>query len=290
MGALSLWLSSRVLRLAAMALGCAAAATAGTAIIRLDPAALHGAPTECDPSTHTDVVYLIMIFTGLMPVIALFLDFGLSGLVNPLQTGRGIRLCGSLPLCIAVPGAWILQSFTQYWAHRLLHMRLFWPIHATHHAAEDFNVITAIRHHPVSSLIASIASPLIPALLGVPTIAITIAVVTFGAYNIYVHSELPTNPFLERWVLVGPRGHGIHHGKDPDCFNTNFGDLVIWDRLFGTYKVDVAEPLVYGCGDPDGIYQSGRPLRDMIAAEAVWLRGLWRAARTCFTATQRSAA
>jgi hypothetical protein len=65
---------------------------------------------------------------------------------------------------------------------------------------------------------------------------------------------------------------------------------VIWDRLFGTYNVDVAEPLVYGCADPDGVYQSGRPLRDMIVVELVWLRELWRAARGLFVTRQRVAA
>ena len=31
------------------------------------------------------------------------------------------------------------------------------------------------------------------------------------------------------------------------------------------------------CADPDGIYQSGRPLRDMVTVQAVWLAGLGRA-------------
>jgi len=78
--------------------------------------------------------------------------------------------------------------------------------------------------------------------------------------------------------VFGPRGHGIHHGADPSCFDTNYGDLVIWDRLFGTYKADAPEPLVYGCADPDGIYQSGNPMRDIIAIEKAWLRALWQMA------------
>jgi hypothetical protein len=102
------------------------------------------------------------------------------------------------------------------------------------------------------------------------------------AASLWAHSDLPTNTFVERWIAFGPRGHGIHHCADPSCFNTNYGDLVIWDRLFGTYKADVAEPLVYGCVDPDGIYQSGNPLRDLIAVEKAWLQVLLQLARARF--------
>ena len=66
-----------------------------------------------------------------------------------------------------------------------------------------------------------------------------------------------------------------HGGDDPSCFNANFGDFVIWDRLFGTYEVNLSEPIADGCADPDGLHQSGRPLRDMVAVQAACLYD-WR--------------
>ena len=152
-------------------------------------------------------------------------------------------------------------------------------MHAVHHAATDFNVITALRHHPTEGVIAAVALPLVPALLGFPIEAIAIVILATAAYTIYVHADLPTSSFIERWIAFGPNGHGIHHGTDAACYNTNFGDLVIWDRLFGTYKVDVAEPRTYGCEDPVGLYQSGRPWRDMLLVQAACCRNLWAIAR-----------
>ncbi len=235
---------------------------------------------QSDASTRTDLAYFIIAVTRLMPVIAFVLALGANRFISGLtDLGIELRLCGELPLAVAVPGVFAVQSFVGYWIHRVFHTPLFWPLHAVHHAAADFNVVTTVRHHPIDGVIGTIALPLMPALLGFSVEAISISVYVIAGYTIYVHSNLPTSAFLERWVAFGPHGHGIHHGRDPGCFNTNFGDFVIWDRLLGTYKTDVPEPLVYGCADPEGIYQSGHPFRDMIAVQAGWLRNLWRVAR-----------
>jgi sterol desaturase/sphingolipid hydroxylase (fatty acid hydroxylase superfamily) len=156
-----------------------------------------------------------------------------------------------------------------------MHTPLLWRLHAVHHAADDFNVVISIRHHPGTFVFYWIIV-LSPALLGFSGEAMVIAMVVSNVHSTYVHTDLPTSTFLERWVFFGPHGHGIHHGANPGCLNMNFGDLVIWGRLFGTYKTDVPEPLVYGCEDPEGVYQSGRPLRDMVAVQISWSRHLWR--------------
>ena len=232
-----------------------------------------------DPSTRTDLVYCTATLTRLMPVIAAVLTLGLNRAIKEFEAAPGLRLFLDLPLWIAIPSVLLVQSFGGYWLHRLLHSPLLWPLHAVHHAATDFNVITALRHHPWDGVIAALILPLLPVLLGFPVEAITIVLLMASAYTIYVHTELPTSDFIERFIAFGPRGHGIHHSKDASCYNTNFGDLVIWDRLFRTYRVDVSAPLTYGCEDPNGIYQSDRPLRDMVAVQVACCRNLWSAVR-----------
>jgi alkylglycerol monooxygenase len=147
-----------------------------------------------------------------------------------------------------------------------------------YHAADDFNIVTSLRHHPATSIFYWIIV-VAPALL-FSTEAMLVGMIIVNGHSTYVHADLPTSRVFERWFFFGPNGHGIHHGTVPSCFDKNFGDLVIWDRLFGTYKTDAPQSLVYGCADPEGIYQSGHPLRDMVAVQMSWLRTLWNAARS----------
>ena len=260
-----------LLLLAALTLGVAAKGWNGSALRR--------ALLERDASTRTDLFYFIMSTSGLVTAAATLTTFGITDTIDAIaDTSVGLRLFANQPLYVTVPSVTIISSFVVYWIHRAEHTPLLWPLHAVHHAAKDFNIVVAYRRHPAALVFRSLTL-LGLTLLGFPLEALVVAFMIRHAYTLWVHSDLPTNNFVERWIALGPRGHGIHHGTHPSCFNANYGDFVIWDRLFGTYKEGVPEPLGYGCDDPEGIYQSGRPLRDVIAVEAVWLRNLWRAAR-----------
>jgi len=227
-----------------------------------------------DASTRTDLFYFILATSGLMTTAATLATFGAtSGIDAIAKTTTGLGLFAGLPSYVTVPSAFVVISFSLYWIHRAEHTSLLWPLHAVHHAGKDFNILLFYRRHPAVLVFSSII--LFGLLfLGLPLGAIVTAFLILRAQSLWAHSDLPTNAFVERWIVFGPRGHGIHHGSDPNCFNANYGDLVIWDRLFGTYKADAPEPLVYGCADPDGLYQSGSPLRDIIAVEKAWLRAL----------------
>jgi hypothetical protein len=68
--------------------------------------------------------------------------------------------------------------------------------------------------------------------------AVYIAYRCFIRVNQYLcHSNLTTGyGWIGRWLLVSPRMHRLHHAVAPEYHDKNFTfDLVIWDRLFGTY-------------------------------------------------------
>ena len=228
-----------------------------------------------DASTRTDVFYFVISITGLFTIIMTILTLGLGVLISrAIEGGFGIRIAAEWPLWVACPAVYLLQGFGLYWFHRLMHSPLFWPLHAVHHAAEDFNTITTARHHPIDSFMGAFPAAFLPAILGFSPEAIFYTMLFVTAWVTYIHTGLPSLPWLEPYVM-GPRAHGIHHSADPRHFGSNFGgDFSIWDRLFGTYNMDAPELLTYGCPDPEGIYQSGRPLRDMILVQRVWLRGV----------------
>jgi len=233
----------------------------------------------CDASTRTDVFYAVLSETGLGTVAASIVTFGLSDLIGAVaDSGSGLGLFVCLPLYLSVPLLILMNSFAAYWLHRVMHLSVLWHFHAVHHAGNDFNTALTFRNHPVDSLIQSF-SVTIPMFLGFSNDTLLIALIIVYANGIYCHSDLPTSSFLQRWILFGPTGHGIHHSDAPACYNSNFGNLVFWDRMFGTYKAD-ASSLSYGCEDPRRIYQSGHPLRDMFAVNTLWLNEIWSAMRS----------
>ena len=64
-------------------------------------------------------------------------------------------------------------------------------------------------------------------------------VLVHGAYQVYqffVHTRfIPALGPLER-LLATPVLHRVHHGRDADCLDRNYGGFFIfWDKLFGSF-------------------------------------------------------
>ncbi|MDE2451439.1 MAG: sterol desaturase family protein [Gammaproteobacteria bacterium] len=146
----------------------------------------------------------------------------------------------------------LFQSCLRYWMHRLEHViPAFWALHKFHHSAESLSLLTSTRATELArgieaGLVFAPAALLTSASAPVPSIHspwFAVAVIyfvynTFSAVNGYfVHSNLATDyGWIGRWLLVSPRMHRLHHAKSPSYHDKNFTfDLVLWDRLFGTY-------------------------------------------------------
>src|SRR6185437_16527301 len=136
--------------------------------------------------------------------------------------------------------------------HRLEHaIPAFWALHKFHHSAESLSLLTSARTTQLAKaldtgLVFVPAALLTSATAPAPSIhspAFAIAVIYFaystfvGINGYFVHSNLTTDyGWIGRWLLVSPRMHRLHHARSPSYHNKNFSfDLVIWDRLFGTY-------------------------------------------------------
>src|SRR5690606_25659080 len=75
------------------------------------------------------------------------------------------------------------------------------------------------------------------ALIGLNPVWIGVAFALSLVYQFFIHTTLidKLHPAVE-FVFNTPSHHRVHHGKNPDCIDTNFGGvLIIWDRLFGTF-------------------------------------------------------
>lgn len=133
-----------------------------------------------------------------------------------------------------------------YWHHRLEHeIRIFWACHVNHHSSRYFNFSTALRQ-PWTPFLGIVLYPPL-ALVGVRPWMILVAGGLNLIYQFWVHTEavgkLP--PPIE-WVLNTPSHHRVHHGKNEQYLDKNYGGIfILWDRLFGTFEEE-RERVVYG--------------------------------------------
>ncbi|MFO0555228.1 MAG: sterol desaturase family protein [Polyangiaceae bacterium] len=137
-------------------------------------------------------------------------------------------------------------DFAYYWHHRFEHeIRLFWACHVNHHSSRFFNLSTALRQ-PWTPVLGIVLYPPL-ALVGVRPWLILFSGGLNLIYQYWVHTEaigkLP-RPF--ELVFNTPSHHRVHHGKNPQYLDKNYGGvLIVWDRLFGSFEEE-RERVVYG--------------------------------------------
>ena len=150
--------------------------------------------------------------------------------------------------------AFLLYDLSYYWMHRMHHeIKILWATHSVHHHGEDFNLATALRQTSTGWLWKWIFyMPMI--MLGIPgEVFITVAGINL-VYQFWVHTKHIGHLGLLEKIFITPMNHGIHHAKNKEYIDANYGGVfIIWDRMFGTYiaeKPDIKP--VYGTATPLG--------------------------------------
>ena len=135
----------------------------------------------------------------------------------------------------------LFSSFIYYWLHRVQHESLFWwRIHATHHHITKMGAMRGDRTHPLEYLALALGGPIALALLGANDDVIAVGA-AFGFMNGYLnHSNLPLKSMpVYNWLFATAQQHHAHHSLSMEQSNSNYGcNLIIWDRVFGTYCAD----------------------------------------------------
>ncbi|MCR9278351.1 MAG: sterol desaturase family protein [Pseudomonadaceae bacterium] len=136
----------------------------------------------------------------------------------------------------------VLWDFFNYWSHRLSHgWKLLWATHVSHHSSEHFNLAVALRQNAMPLVNFLFFVPLF--MLGYPLDVIAAAVAVNAIYQTMVHTEHVGKLWAPiEYVMVTPSNHRVHHARNPNYIDKNFGTLfIIWDRLFGTYAEEREE-------------------------------------------------
>jgi sterol desaturase/sphingolipid hydroxylase (fatty acid hydroxylase superfamily) len=71
-------------------------------------------------------------------------------------------------------------------------------------------------------------------------------------YNFWVHQQhVGKISWMDGWLNT-PSNHRVHHGRNPQYIDKNFGGIfILWDKLFGTYEKEI-EAVSFGVGiDPE---------------------------------------
>jgi alkylglycerol monooxygenase len=153
--------------------------------------------------------------------------------------------------------AFVGVDFLYYWYHRFCHrINVLWGLHVVHHQSQEYNLAVALRQSWFQGFVMMpIMVPL--ALLGVST---SLWALSFGVsliYQFFIHTRLVGKLGVLEEVLNTPSHHRVHHAVNPEYIDKNHGAiLIVWDRLFGTFAREQAEP-VYGTVQP---FQSLNPL------------------------------
>lgn len=147
--------------------------------------------------------------------------------------------------------ALIFWDFCYYWEHRMAHsVNLFWGGHVVHHQSEDFNLSVALRQTS-TGFIWGFPFYLPMALFGFHPLQFVLVGGINLLYQFWIHTEhINKLPLGLEYIFNSPSHHRVHHGRDPKYIDKNFGGiLIIWDRLFNSFKEEEERPN-YGITTP----------------------------------------
>lgn len=165
----------------------------------------------------------------------------------------------------------LVSELVAYWVHRACHeVGFLWRwVHQVHHSAERFDTYGAFFFHPNEMLVQiGLSLAVTGVLLGLDPEAAGLVGAASFAMAWFQHANLRT-PQALGYLVQRPESHGVHHARG--VHSGNFGNLSIWDQVFGTFSNPVDAPALAG------FYEGGsRRMRDMLLGKDVSIGGLGR--------------
>jgi sterol desaturase/sphingolipid hydroxylase (fatty acid hydroxylase superfamily) len=131
---------------------------------------------------------------------------------------------------------YIVITFIYYWWHRARHASDFlWRwLHQFHHSPQRIEIITSFYKHPFELITNGVLSSVIVyVLVGLDVKTATLAVTLTGIAELFYHWNVRT-PYWLGYVIQRPESHLVHHEQGLHAFN--YGDLPLWDMMFGTFR------------------------------------------------------
>ena len=163
----------------------------------------------------------------------------------------------SVPFWFKIIAGVILLDFADYWVHRIDHRSpLFWRQHRVHHSDTTMDASTALRTFPTDLLFFISGELLISVIFGIDILSMNIFFFLFLPFSFMQHANIKYPKWVDRvfgGFFMTPNYHKIHHEQDQFYTDSNYGTLlIIWDKIFGTFKTKPVEDIKYGLEEFEG--------------------------------------
>lgn len=145
----------------------------------------------------------------------------------------------------------VLDFFGGWLVHITEHkIKFLWRFHVVHHADNNVDVTTGLRHHPIESVLRGVFFFMGIFLSGSPIYAVMIFQTILILATGFTHANISLPAWLDKslsYVLVSPNMHKVHHHWKQPYTDSNYGAVLsIWDRLLGTFMKLEKKDIRYG--------------------------------------------
>ena len=195
---------------------------------------------------HPSIVFDAMYLFIQLPIVAILVAVIASPVQDLLERYASwlvVDFGGGLPTPLLLIIGVALSDLTLWFSHLIRHKVPFlWRFHMIHHSQTRMSLFTASRDHPLDTLFETFLR-VVPLFFLLPSLvenAQALALYGLGvSWHIRLtHTNIRTNLGPLRWFLVTPQSHRIHHSTEPEHWNSNYANIICWDRLFGFQHPD----------------------------------------------------
>ena len=144
-----------------------------------------------------------------------------------------------------------LDLFGGWMSHMIEHkVPLFWRMHIIHHADNNVDVTSGLRHHPLESVWRGLFFLIAIIICGAPIYAVMIYQTILTVFVAFTHANIALPVKVDKiisYLLISPNMHKVHHHWKQPFTDSNYGAVFsIWDRLFNTYLELDKSKIKYG--------------------------------------------
>jgi sterol desaturase/sphingolipid hydroxylase (fatty acid hydroxylase superfamily) len=138
----------------------------------------------------------------------------------------------------------LLNELIYYWFHRWSHeIPFLWATHVNHHSSLKMNFAVAART-PFLNAVYHVLFWLPLPFMGFHPIEILLVETLSFFFAFAQHTTIIPKLGVLEWILNTPSHHRVHHACNPEYIDKNYGNvLIIFDRLFGTFKKETVTPI-----------------------------------------------
>ena len=168
------------------------------------------------------------------------------------RTGFGIVYWTDVSVLGAILISFLVLDFFGGWLVHITEHKLavLWRFHLVHHADNNVDVTTGLRHHPVESVLRGLFFFAGILVSGAPMYAVMIFQTALVITVAFTHANISLPRRLDNalsWVIISPNMHKVHHHWQQPYTDSNYGAVLsIWDRLLGTYRKLEPSQIRYG--------------------------------------------